>query len=81
MKLLALITIGALGLVLLRRRRPELAQRLEGAAKDAAAQRRLVNDGAGRGHAPRPASVVFGRGDDPALHVPAGHRHDRRAPA
>ncbi len=36
MKLLALITIGALGLVLLRRRRPELAQRLEGAAKDAA---------------------------------------------
>ena len=36
MKLLALITIGALGLVLLRKRRPELAQRLEGAAKDAA---------------------------------------------
>jgi uncharacterized protein YjbJ (UPF0337 family) len=38
MKLLALITLGALGLVLLRRRRPELAQRLEGAAKDAAGQ-------------------------------------------
>ena len=38
MKLLALITVGALGLVLLRRRRPELAQRLEGAAKDAAGQ-------------------------------------------
>jgi uncharacterized protein YjbJ (UPF0337 family) len=38
MKLLALITIGALGLVLLRRRRPELAQRLEGAAKEAAGQ-------------------------------------------
>ena len=36
MKLLALITVGALGLVLLRRRRPDLAQRLEGAAKDAA---------------------------------------------
>ena len=29
---------GALGLVLLRRRRPDLAQRLEGAAKDAAGQ-------------------------------------------
>ena len=38
MKLLALITVGALGLVLLRRRRPDLAQRLEGAAKDAAGQ-------------------------------------------
>jgi hypothetical protein len=38
MKLLALITIGALGLVLLRRRRPDIAQRLEGAAKDAAGQ-------------------------------------------
>jgi uncharacterized protein YjbJ (UPF0337 family) len=38
MKLLALITLGAVGLVLLRRRRPELAQRLEGAAKDAAGQ-------------------------------------------
>jgi uncharacterized protein YjbJ (UPF0337 family) len=38
MKLLGLITIGALGLVLLRRRRPDLAQRLEGAAKDAAGQ-------------------------------------------
>jgi uncharacterized protein YjbJ (UPF0337 family) len=36
MKLLALITLGAVGLVLLRRRRPDLAQRLEGAAKDAA---------------------------------------------
>ncbi len=36
MKLLALITIGALGLVLLRRRRPDLTQRFEGAAKDAA---------------------------------------------
>jgi hypothetical protein len=38
MKLLALITVGALGIVLLRRRRPDLAQRLEGAAKDAAGQ-------------------------------------------
>ena len=38
MKLLALITVGALGIVLLRRRRPDLTQRLEGAAKDAAGQ-------------------------------------------
>jgi uncharacterized protein YjbJ (UPF0337 family) len=38
MKLLALITVDARGLVLLRRRRPDLAQRLEGAAKDAAGQ-------------------------------------------
>jgi hypothetical protein len=38
MKLLALIIIGALGLILLRRRRPDIAQRLEGAAKDAAGQ-------------------------------------------
>ena len=36
MKLLALIFVGALGLFLLRRRRPDIAQRIEGAAKDAA---------------------------------------------
>jgi uncharacterized protein YjbJ (UPF0337 family) len=38
MKLLVLIGLGAVGFVLLRRRRPELAQRLEGKAKDAAGQ-------------------------------------------
>ena len=36
MKLLALIFVGALGLFLLSRRRPDIAQRIEGAAKDAA---------------------------------------------
>jgi hypothetical protein len=38
MKLLALIALGALGFVVIRRSRPDLAQRLEGAAKDAAGQ-------------------------------------------
>jgi hypothetical protein len=37
-KLLALIAIGALGIVIVRRRRPDIAQRIEGAAKDAAGQ-------------------------------------------
>ena len=38
MKLLALIAVGMLGIVLVRRRRPDITQRIEGAAKDAAGQ-------------------------------------------
>jgi hypothetical protein len=38
MKLLALIVVGMLGIVFVRRRRPDIAQRIEGAAKDAAGQ-------------------------------------------
>jgi hypothetical protein len=38
MKLLALIAVGTLGVVLVRRRRPDIAQRIEGVAKDAAGQ-------------------------------------------
>ena len=38
MKLLALLTLGIVGLVIVRRSRPDIAQRLEGAAKDAAGQ-------------------------------------------
>jgi hypothetical protein len=38
MKLLALLTLGIVGFVIIRRNRPDIAQRLEGAAKDAAGQ-------------------------------------------
>jgi hypothetical protein len=38
MKLLALIALGLIGFAIVRRSRPDLAQRLEGAAKDAAGQ-------------------------------------------
>jgi hypothetical protein len=44
MKLLALIGLATLGVVVLRRRRPDVAQRLEGVAKDAAGH--LNGDGA-----------------------------------
>jgi hypothetical protein len=36
MKLFALIALAVVGLVIVRRTRPDVAQRLEGAAKDAA---------------------------------------------
>jgi uncharacterized protein YjbJ (UPF0337 family) len=38
MKLLALIALAAVGIVIVRRRRPDIAERIEGAAKDAAGQ-------------------------------------------
>jgi hypothetical protein len=38
MKLLALIALGVIGFAIVRRSRPDIAQRIEGAAKDAAGQ-------------------------------------------
>ena len=64
MKLFALIALAVVGLVIVRRNRPDIAQRLEGAAKDAAGQ--LNGDHAlqAQGKAKNLAGKLRGRAKD-----------------